>query len=119
VNKSQRTRITKAIAALTPYVGAANVLAQLGSTLQGHVDELESVVSDIADEEEEKLDNMGDGLRDSPTGQRIEECKDNLESISFDFEPEDRPTDEAELEDWAEAVAALVQDLINEVEGAL
>ena len=119
MNKSQRTRIAKAIAALAPYTDAANVLAQLGSTLQGHVDGLESEVSAIIDEEEEKLDNMGDGLRDSPTGQRIEECKDSLESLSFDFEPEDRPTDEAELEDWADATAALVQDLIDEVEGTL
>lgn len=97
-------------------------MASLGNTR----DELVSVLNDLADETEGKLDNLPDGLRDGPTGELLQaradaarEWADNLEQVDLDGEPDgDEPgedaTDEAR-EKWADAVREFVEAALDEL----
>lgn len=57
--------------------------------LQGYVDSLEEIKSNIEtmmEEEQEKLDNMPEGLQESERGEAMQEAIDNLESASVSLE---------------------------------
>ena len=57
--------------------------------LQGYVDSLEEIKSNIEtmmEDETEKLDNMPEGLQESERGEAMQEAIDNLESASSSLE---------------------------------
>lgn len=57
--------------------------------LQGYVDSLEKIKSNIEtmmEEEQSKFDNMPEGLQESERGEAIQEAIDNLESASGSLE---------------------------------
>lgn len=58
-------------------------------TLQGCVDSLDEIKSNIEtmmEEEQEKLDNMPESLQESERGEAMQEAIDNLESASDSLE---------------------------------
>ena len=50
------------------------------------IESLESVVTTVQEEEQEKFDNMPDGLQASPTGETISEKADEMANISGDLQ---------------------------------
>lgn len=57
--------------------------------LQGYVDSLDEIKSNIEtmmEEEQEKLDNMPEGLQESERGEAMQEAIDNLENASSSLE---------------------------------
>ena len=66
-----------------------NALKELYYKIDEHRDLLEQIQSEIAGmmcDEEAKLDNLPDALRESETGERIQECVDTLEASISDLE---------------------------------
>jgi methyl-accepting chemotaxis protein len=57
------------------------VLKKLIEQLQG----ISESISDMASEEEEKFDNLSDGLQQTERGQKLEETKDELEDIESEL----------------------------------
>lgn len=81
----------------------------LGS-MESFRDELVGDAESLRDEEQEKLDNMPDGLLEGDTGQKLQERIDALEafidelqSIDFDSEYDSETTEEEILEEEAQA----------------
>jgi hypothetical protein len=75
------------------------------------LDDIEDIVQslrDLAEEEEEKYDNMPEGLQQGSTGQMIESRKDGCESAADELEQietefdEEEPEDDSEKGEWQE-----------------
>lgn len=63
--------------------------AKQRKTLQGYVeslDEIKNAVDEMAEEEQDKYDNMPEGLQESERGEAIQEAIGNLESASSSLE---------------------------------
>lgn len=92
------------------YFGTAYDLADShwpGVNDQSSLDEFKSAVEELRDNEQEKYDNMPEGLQQGSSGEtiqeRIDECEtliSELDSVEFPDEPEDR---DAELPEDHEA----------------
>jgi uncharacterized protein YoxC len=64
-------------------------LAAIAKDLEELADKAEELIEKVAEvisDEEEKLENMPDGLRDSDRGEAIQDVIDNLESAKSDAE---------------------------------
>lgn len=59
----------------------ANCWSELYGIDAGAVDELKDAIENLRDEQEEKLDNLPDSLRDAPTGELLQERYDNLDDV--------------------------------------
>ena len=63
--------------------------AKQRKTLQGYVeslDEIKCAIDEKAEEEQDKYDNMPEGLQESERGEAMQEAIDNLESASSSLE---------------------------------
>jgi len=63
--------------------------AKQRKTLQGYVeslDEIKCAIDEMAEEEQDKYDNMPEGLQESERGEAMQEAIDNLESASSSLE---------------------------------
>lgn len=126
-NRPPRSRLT-----MSEYYGTAYDLADEqwpGVCDEASLEEFKSSVEELRDAEQEKLDNMPDGLRDGPTGEllqeRVDECESlisDLENVEFPDEPDDKdaPLDEddddfGEYETQGERYDAKVKEAIEEV----
>jgi hypothetical protein len=72
--------------------------------LEDRVTDIAERIRELGNEQEEKLENMPDGLKEAPTGQMLQERKDaceaaadELEAITFDVESKD---DEQTVEEY-------------------
>ena len=58
-------------------------------TLQGYVEslgEIKNAIDEMTEEEQDKYDNMPEGLQESERGEAMQEAIDNLESASSSLE---------------------------------
>lgn len=115
MNNGQRTTIRKALDALRPFSDASR-LEELQATGKGPLQKvmqvLESAVSDIADEEREKFDNLSEGLQNAATGQKLEEYADALENIDWI----DLDDDFSDGDKLAERIESLIEDIEAAIE---
>ncbi len=112
-----------ALATLDPSMPPEDLYAALTDAR----DELASNIGEVSDEEQEKLDNMPDGLRDGSTGESIQErydaCQEwqqEVESVPLEeFAPDDDHDEEeaaAAVEDWLESQKALIEEASQSLE---
>lgn len=70
-------------------------------SLKSEIDEIISDINSLADEQDEKRNNMPESLQDAPTGEllqnrydSLQEWASNLEGVSIDFDEPDKEEDE-------------------------
>jgi len=91
------------------------------SDAREQIDELASELRDIASEQEDKLNNMPEGLQQGSTGELLQGRADACEDLASNLEQVD--TDEVEREegeseeDFNERFAAKVEEINSEVSG--
>lgn len=108
----------------------------LFSALVSDIVDLQSEISDLCSDEEGKLDNLSESLRDGPTGEAIQnafenlesaasqcddvtgECEDAVKALSVFTSTETMTATDDEIEDWAQNVSDAIQDVIDFLEGA-
>lgn len=93
--------------------------------LEGEKDDIVGQLEELRDEQQEKLDNMPEGLKEGNSGQLLQERIDNLEGYIAEFEAvdissfdEDKPDEGDEgLEKWEEDRGnhfAAIRDELNQ-----
>jgi hypothetical protein len=95
--------------------------------LQSERDDMAERVREVGNEQQDKLDNMPDGLRDGDTGNTLQERIDACEEIAGELEGVDIPdgvewdpdTDKQGDETDEECRARLLSDKLDEVRGEL
>lgn len=76
-------------------------------------------IRDLAQEQQDKLDNMPEGLQQGDTGQLLQERIDNLESWASDIESVELPDEDEfkEEDDPKEAFEDAIESAIEEIRG--
>lgn len=115
MNKAQRTKLQAAADECKGLLDLDECKALGADAAKVLIEKFESVVTEVAEEEREKFDNMPEGLQASPTGEKLEENADTLENISFP---------DAEQVDWSndESIESFIDEVntaIDEVEAIL
>jgi Skp family chaperone for outer membrane proteins len=92
-------------------------------TLETERDEIAGELEQLRDEQQEKLDNMPDSLKEAPSGQTLQERYDSLDSAvselqSVDISCDDGPDDESE-DEKTEREADRLQEIADELKGVL
>lgn len=114
MNQAQRKTLAAAIAELSPF-GDADRCTEVGfEAATNAVGAALSVIKSMAEEEQEKFDNMPESLQDSERGQAIQEAADALAAAQSDLEDADNVT--ADEEDWADTLSTAVQSAIDNAE---
>lgn len=126
MNKQQRKEITALAAAVQVIFAAAHELATAEPAptkealaadvkkVYEALDGLRDATEQMGSDEQDKFDNMSEGLQGSPTGEAIEQAIENLDSITssidtlrdkFDFPESGGAWDDAKMDDidWDEA----------------
>lgn len=91
MNKQQRTELAKLTRSLENFAdedelkAACDTEAKL-KEVTGKLDDAKSVAEGMRDEEEEKYDNLTEGLQQSERGQAIEAAKEALDNAATAFE---------------------------------
>lgn len=77
--------------------------------LQDAVDEIVSEIRSLADEQDEKRNNMPEQLQDSGSGETLQnrydslnEWADNIEGVSIDFDKDEDQSEEEQAQAWEE-----------------
>lgn len=93
MNKNQRKDIQKELGNLTEQIGALGELSDQDtpqerdgvlstlSTIEGKLDDIKTFFETQRDMEEEKFDNMSEGLQASEKGQALEASKEALDGV--------------------------------------
>jgi hypothetical protein len=114
MNKQSRKTLGEAYTILCELNDAENLLAMSDEAIKTMLDEASNLITNVAEEEREKFDNMSEGLQASPTGQAIEEAADLLEGVNLDLTWTREAEGDDDPEGWAEQLASEVQDVIDE-----
>lgn len=114
MNKQQRKTLSNATSALSAFADADHCLEMGPAATRDAIEVARSVFEDMAAEEEEKLDNMPESLRDGEKGAAMEEAKDALEMAAQELDSIHIP-DQPE-EGWQDDVAEVIQSAIDSAE---
>jgi len=114
MNQAQRKVLAATLADLSSFsdadhcteVGFEACTAAVGAAL--------SVIDSMADEEQEKYDNMPEGLQNSSKGEAIQEAAEALSTARDDLNDADNVT--ADEDDWATTLSEAVESAINNAE---
>lgn len=124
MNAQQRKQIQQAIDTLTPFTDADHCIENL-RTFNAVVEAAKSVFEEESEAEQEKFDNMPEGLQSSEKGERLETAAEALSSAATDLGDIDGSEDDVgKLPDdeqgyWAEAAAEAIQSAIDQAEEAI
>jgi phage-related minor tail protein len=82
MNQEQKKALVKTVEALRAAVTQLELVqSQWPSDLKDELDSIESDIENERDAEEEKFDNMPEGLQQGELGQSIEEAAQNLDTV--------------------------------------
>lgn len=110
MNKQGRKTIAE-VTKVLGYLTDADALARNPDDwIKRMLETAESAIAELAADEQEKFDNLPEGLQQSERGQVLEDTAYTLESMNFDL------SWSRDEEDWADDLAAEVQELIDELE---
>lgn len=124
----QKTPPKRSQLTTSEYLGTLYDIEDRIAALTSPVDESErddivQALRDLAQEQDDKYENMPDGLKEGSTGQLLEERRDacntaadELESIDMSFD-EDEPEADDEKEAWQEKKDEFDEDVLNQIQG--
>lgn len=118
MNAQQRKIIAKALAAIAPYTDAEFLLGNIGRAVD-EISNTSSVLQCEAEAEQEKYDDMPEGLQSSERGEAMQTAAEALETAAEAFNDLDFEVPagtKKEKEEWAESLAEEIQSAINEAE---
>jgi len=113
MNKQQRKEIEGIVGLISPYADS-NVLSEMDEAGRGVttnvIDDARSEIESIKADEEEKLENMPESLRDGSKGEQQQEVIDNLDSAVGALEDAVAADHD---EEWATTVAEKVAEAVD------
>jgi len=113
VNNKDRKTLSAAIDSLIALLDEDTLAAKPLVEVKSIVEAAESVVSELAESERDKFDNMSEGLQESATGQAIEEAADALENVTWPSIGDHGTLTADEVSD----LIAEIQNVVDELEG--
>lgn len=116
MNAAGRKIINEAIETIAEYTDEDNAKEAGREAVREALDNARSVFESAADEEQEKFDNMPEGLQASERGEKLEAAAAALQDAVSTLEGIDISDDD---EDWASCITGEVQAAIDSAEEAV